>query len=476
MMNFEHLKELAKENTKQFISEGTTTSLDNTLPNLKFSDVLYRMYTKPLISMFGSAFPVNSPAGTTFSLLRSYESEPARKSGDIKKDYANTGETESPNQINFKVASRPVEFRTKKLKSRWTTEAIQDFAKMHSNRNESELSEVLSNELTNEIILELDYEAFDFMYQAAKKKTWNLQTSIGTLFSFEIIQRITEEGLNLLQNTSYRYRVAVFCSKAIAGKLMAHPNFKRPFRDLNETGSVYFQGEIGNIDIYADVFNYGKEKCPDNDYILIALKDPTEGLSSSILYFPYAISMWTAPAKDDSSDVVFYNVFRYGISQNAADHLGNGKSDMLTFVKVGYKEEPAPFPEINNKFYIGQIATDEAFFRGYNQDPEGYNFTNDIQRTLSTKVNYNYNDYVDKQTPLNINITSPNSFVWFAFEKGDEGVEFFTSQDYDKLKMFNLSTKVYKMKVDLGSGEKEYVFYITPKDLVLLPALYIRSI
>ena len=72
MMDFQHLKELAKENTKQFISEGTTTSLDNTLPNLKFSDVLYRMYTKPLISMFGSAFPVNSPAGTTFSLLRSY--------------------------------------------------------------------------------------------------------------------------------------------------------------------------------------------------------------------------------------------------------------------------------------------------------------------------------------------------------------------------------------------------------------------
>ena len=45
MMDFQHLKELAKENTKQFISEGTTTSLDNTLPNLKFSDVLYRMYT-----------------------------------------------------------------------------------------------------------------------------------------------------------------------------------------------------------------------------------------------------------------------------------------------------------------------------------------------------------------------------------------------------------------------------------------------
>ena len=185
--------------------------------------------------------------------------------------------------------------------------------------------------------------------------------------------------------------------------------------------------------------------------------------------------MWTAPAKDDSSDVVFYNVFRYGISQNAADHLGNGKSDMMTFVKVGYKEEPAPFPEINNKFYVGQIATDEAFFRGYNQDPEGYNFTNDIQRTLSTKVNYNYNDYVDKQTPLNINITSPNSFVWFAFEKGDEGVEFFTSQDYDKLKAFKFSTKVYKMKVDRGGGEKDYVFYITPKDLVLLPGLYIRS-
>ena len=39
MMDFQHLKELAEENTKQFITEGTTTSLDNTLPNLKFSDV-----------------------------------------------------------------------------------------------------------------------------------------------------------------------------------------------------------------------------------------------------------------------------------------------------------------------------------------------------------------------------------------------------------------------------------------------------
>ena len=186
--------------------------------------------------------------------------------------------------------------------------------------------------------------------------------------------------------------------------------------------------------------------------------------------------MWTAPAKDDSSDVVFYNVFRYGISQNAADHLGNGKSDMLTFVKVGYKEEPAPFPTINNKFYVGQIATNDAFFRAYNQNPEGYNFTNDIQRTLNTKASYNYNDYVDTKTSLNINLATPNSFVWFAFEKGDEGIELFTSQDYDKLKAFNLSTKVYKMKVDLGSGEKEYVFYITPKELQTIPSLYIRSI
>ena len=476
-MNLENLKLIAETNSEKFLSEGTTTSLDNFLPNLKFSNILLRMYTSPFISMFGSILPVDKPAGTTFALIRNYVGHDY-KIGEVKKGYADATENGDISQIDFKVVSRPVEFKTKKLKSKWTTEAIQDFTKMHANKPEAELNEVLSKELTNEIIQELDYEAFDMMYNAAKKSTWNLQTTIGTLYSFEIIQKITEVGLEMLQNTSYRCRVAVFCSKAIAGKLMAHPNFIRPFRDLNETGSVYYQGYIGNIDIYADVYDYGRERSKNNDYILIGLKDPTNGMNSSVLYFPYAMSMYTAPAKDDSSDTVFYNIFRYGLSLCAGDPLGEGNSKMLRFIRIGYREEPQAFPT-NHSFYIGQIPTNEAFFTNYDKNPQGYDFTNDIKKTFTANqvVKMNQDEIQDTNNSFTYVLNKKDNFVYFAFETGQDNVKISTDLSFEEIFDYNIDfNKPYSIEADLGDGNKTYKIYVSKTPIQSVPnKLYMKS-
>ena len=87
-MNLENLKLIAETNSEKFLSEGTTTSLDNFLPNLKFSNILLRMYTSPFISMFGSILPVDKPAGTTFALIRNYVGHDY-KIGEVKIDLSN---------------------------------------------------------------------------------------------------------------------------------------------------------------------------------------------------------------------------------------------------------------------------------------------------------------------------------------------------------------------------------------------------
>ena len=63
------LYEIAQRNAEKFIQEGTTT-LDQALPSLKVADVLYILYSKPLIGELGCSIPVSHPIGKTFALTR----------------------------------------------------------------------------------------------------------------------------------------------------------------------------------------------------------------------------------------------------------------------------------------------------------------------------------------------------------------------------------------------------------------------
>lgn len=329
-MNYQKLKELSEVNTKQFIGEASTSSLDFTLPDFRFSDVLYRLYTRPLVSSFGSILPITKPAGLTFGLTREYDITPP-VNVELKKDFANVAETANLNQVKFKLKSKPVSLKTKKLKSNWSVEALQDYRSLFTNKSQEELNEIISNELTNEMVLELDNEAFDFMKSIAKKVNVTLTTNIGTLYSYELIGIIARQALEIEKFTHSRHKIVVFCSNKVASLLMSHPSFVYPNKNMNLTQSIYYQGDIGNIEIYTDIYNFNNSQ---DDFVLVGVKDPSEGINSSIIYMPYNISMWVEPSNYESSELRFYSAFRYGLSQVAFDEDGQDKSKMLSFVTI----------------------------------------------------------------------------------------------------------------------------------------------
>lgn len=466
-------KELSYKITEKQINEGTT-SWDQSLPILKISDVMYRLYTVPLVSELGSCLPVTKPSGVTFGLARDYDPVPGVP-GKVDKTYASTAETVKLNEIKFNLMSKRIYFKTKKLASRWTLEAVQDYIKMHTDtKSDDEISQILSRELTNEMILELDAEAIDYMYTAAKKTNWKFQDSQRSLQVWELLEKITECGMDMLQMSCYRSRINVFCSKKIAAKLSTHPLFERPSRDMNKTKSIYLVGSIGNVDIFADIFEFLSDK--GSDYIMVALKDPDpDGLASSIMYFPYANSIYTSPAQDGSSDVIFYNIFRYGLSLNPTTSDAANTNEMLRFVNIEYGEGD-PTPVMNHDMFIGYIPTTISWLENYdNIGAENYDFQTDIENNLVDLETYVFEDVTQKGY-FTYELKEPGSFIFFIFEDGKENVWMNTSKNYNTLTTYLTNPKTYTITKDLGSGLKTYKVVVNNQEVNSIPGkIYMRK-
>ena len=472
------LYEIAQRNAEKFIQEGTTT-LDQALPSLKVADVLYILYSKPLIGELGCSIPVSHPIGKTFALTRDYQTRELPMVGMIQNGYSDVKENEKVREMNFRLKSKPITYYTKKLASRWTLEAIQDYTKLFlGNRTDDEISKIIARELTNEIILEMDLEMFNTMKKVAVKENWKFQDTQRGLQHYELIEKITQTGLEMLAGSSYRCRINVFCSNKIAAKLSAHPTFTRPNRDLSKMESIYLIGSIGNIDIYADVYGYGQDEC--DDYILIVLKSPDEdsekaGIGSSIMYFPYTSSIYSAPAQDGSTDVIFYNVFRYGVSLNTTEADVEDTNKLMRFVKIEYGEGTAT-PIVTKRMFVGQIPTSLAWYEEYDKDPDAYDFTKDIKNNLGNLQYFN-SDVVKRDGYFTFKLDSDDAFVFFIFEDGEDNVKMNTSPDFNPLTVYAIEKdRKYTITADLGYGEKTYKVLVTDDARQSVPEkIYIRD-
>ena len=152
------------------------------------------------------------------------------------------------------------------------------------------------------------------------------------------------------------------------------------------------------------------------------------------MYFPYTSSIYSAPAQDGSTDVIFYNVFRYGVSLNTTEADVEDTNKLMRFVKIEYGEGTAT-PIVTKRMFVGQIPTSLAWYEEYDKDPDAYDFTKDIKNNLGNLQYFN-SDVVKRDGYFTFKLDSDDAFVFFIFEDGEDNVKMNTSPDFNPLTVY----------------------------------------
>lgn len=230
-------------------------------------------------------------------------------------NYAGTDQVAAIPAVNIDIALTTVTAITRKLKARWSAEAVDDLRAFHGLNAETELVAGISNE----IALELDREIIDDLVGGAKfSTTWDYGPAFGganTMTELESVRSI----LTAIESVSAQIHKAslrapanfIVCSPAIGAvisQLTTHGDFMMVNRaeepvvspsygPMNSNFGVQRIGTLMNkYAVYQDPFLA-------NDKMLIGLKG-SSFLDAGYVYAPY-IPLQVTPTFLDPDDFTF---------------------------------------------------------------------------------------------------------------------------------------------------------------------------
>jgi hypothetical protein len=344
------------ENTERFYNQPQYTSLltetagtvsqvnaSGTTPNIsQFSKIAIpmtrRIFPELIANQVCGIQPMSTPTGFAYALRFKYSSDGTEAGHNtIKEPYTGAagggglstydGErldnTRLPNQpgspvvypeVQFGVEKQSVTAETRKLKARYSLEAAQDLAAMHSVNVQSELIDLMSYEVAAEIDRELigligslattgGTEAWSYGGGSGADGRWE-QEKLRTLYTL-----ITKTAGDIAIDTRRGHANFLITShKTVAGLQSLAEFDTSPVKEsLNEgiTGASYV-GNIGSYRVYRDTF-------ATNDDILVGFKGKKES-DTGLIYCPYVPLMFMQTIADENFAPIIGCMTRYGVT------------------------------------------------------------------------------------------------------------------------------------------------------------------
>lgn len=307
-----------------------TSTVDISNANFKLSNLIHRIYTNSILNRIGAHIRIKHPIGSIFAFKSTYMN-----------DYANVDKSSTPyatvlpefggnknnNQelivnaeMQHKVVSREINVQTKKIKSIWTREAIQDLEVLMEDKNAGSL---LEEEFLTEILQEIDCGALKMMSDKATK----VSKTIADKTPYNLYGAIQAEAIKIASQTKRTVTMCVTADYEICSLLMSHPNFVYN----TDFSNSYYMGNIGALEVYQNPF--GNTAIPSNS-ALISYKNRsnnTEIADGSVCYAFYNYTI-TEAIDSNTSNKSFFHFVRYDIVQHPLDNTDNNKSIFLTLV------------------------------------------------------------------------------------------------------------------------------------------------
>lgn len=242
-------------------------------------------------------------------------------------------------EITHEVIGKTLEVKTRKLKSKVTSEFMDDLKNMYG---EDFRKEVLENEFASELIQSVDNEVIQYLKSIATPVTDVVLTnSLGTQSGMatlgeDIYVNLYKLTVDIMRNTKRKKNFFVLADIATVAMLLNSPLHAKPEVDNSNT---YFMGKVGGLfDLYMDPYS-------TDHYVLVGYKSDEPGLGDAgLIYAPYMNTIHET-IETDTGKTVFYNTMRYDFTTHPQDTT-TGNNDSI-FFKM-FNIDMTNIPNLNN--------------------------------------------------------------------------------------------------------------------------------
>ncbi len=310
------------------VSDGSGLSLEDTLTSTTGTGVIKyiegnNLLVKITSGYFEKAQLVNGLTVIDVISNRNY----VRK---VFKNYngpysTSAGEYTKPLSFDHQIKSTNIEVKTRKLRSRITSEVLFDIKNQFGVES---VDDILLNELSSEMTQTIDMEVIDYMRTIATPiSDVVLQDSYGTQGDImavgnDIYVNVYKLINDIMRDTKRRKNFFILADPATVSLLMANPLHVKPEENIENT---YFMGKIGgSYSLYMDPY-------ATDHYVLVGYKNSNDNQlgDAGIIFAPYFNNVWST-IDPETGNSVFFNMVRYGFCVHPQDTT-TGVADSIFF-------------------------------------------------------------------------------------------------------------------------------------------------
>ncbi len=249
-------------------------------------------------------------------------------------------------EIDFEVATNIIQTQSRKIKTRFNAEVIQDYKNLYKEK----ANDIVAESIANEIRQEIDREVIKYLKHIATpmKDDVNVPLSIAftgqdslsdmTYDAFASIFLAIEE---IVRATKRNRTMFILADTATCAFLALNPLHTEA--DPKES-NPYYLGRIGVYPLYCDPYS-------TENYIIVGYKYLSDEKHDAGLYFaPYVTTMHEVPDPANPFQQTYITMNRYGYCLHPQDNgTGNGDSDFFRYFSVNFFNPNTPIPNLTTQ-------------------------------------------------------------------------------------------------------------------------------
>ncbi|NCP97692.1 hypothetical protein GW796_05555 [archaeon] len=322
-------KENAKEYTATYAPSGGNY-LTRDFPE-KYTHVLVRIDSGNFVT--GDTIVSGDGAGETLLYVSANRNVIKR----VFHDYALVLENNSNlKEINFEIRTATLETKSRKIKSKFTLEKLQELKSLYNEKAEKFVSEYIANEIQQEI----DREVIDYLKDIATPMyndvnlTYSQSTVGDNLLgqTYDIYVSIFMAIEEIVRATKRNRTMFILADNATCSMLLLNPLQSESHPDES---NPYRVGSVGVYPLYCDPY-------ATEHYVLVGYRFESKASDDAGLIFsPYTSSIIEA-VNPDTFGKDFMSLNRYGYIRHPQDQgKGSGDSDFFRYFSVIYGTDGA---------------------------------------------------------------------------------------------------------------------------------------
>ena len=272
----------------------------------------------------------------------------------VFRDYSNVLEDNSNlKQINFETATIMVQTLTRKIKSRFTQEKLQDLKALYNEKAYDLVAEAIGNEIRQEI----DREIIEFLKNNATpmKSDINLPLSLGAgpgggldAITYDVVGAIYLAAEEIVKATKRNRTMFILADSATCAFLLLNPFHTEAKPD---DSNPYKVGMVGAYELYCDPYS-------TEHYVIVGYNFKSKDKHDAGLYFiPYSTTIHevTSGSISDPFSQNFMVMNRYGYRihpQDSGKGNGSGDSDFFRIFSVNFSQSGATIANFPEQFRV----------------------------------------------------------------------------------------------------------------------------